>query len=358
LNGTLLVQDSTITGNSSASTSVAVGMGGGGIALATITTTAGATPTVTLQNSIVAENTSANGRPDISAANSTGTVTVAVNANFSLIGVADAGFTLSGTSGNNLTGTLAAPLSPMLGALGNNGGPTQTRLPDPGSPVVNAGSNALIPAGVTTDQRGPGFPRVSGPAVDIGSVERAVAVPPTVANAVFNFLTSQSVVVTFSEPVNFPAGLPAAFNVRNLTTSTNVPFNAVQNGPNMVTLTPTGSPAIFPDGNYEVTVVAANVQNASGTPMAADFVSSFFFLNGDANRDRRVNLADFNVLAANFGQSPRDFTQGDFDYSGNVNLSDFNILASRFGAMVAAAADDFARDVDDEDADDLSGLLG
>ena len=44
--------------------------------------------------------------------------------------------------------------------------------------------------------------------------------------------------------------------------------------------------------------------------------------------------SDFNVLAANFGQSPRDFTQGDFNYDGTVNLDDFNILASRFGTVV------------------------
>ena len=61
----------------------------------------------------------------------------------------------------------------------------------------------------------------------------------------------------------------------------------------------------------------------------------FDFLNGDANRDQRVNLADFNVLAANFGQSGRNFSQGDFTYDGIVNLSDFNILAARFGQVVA-----------------------
>jgi hypothetical protein len=66
-------------------------------------------------------------------------------------------------------------------------------------------------------------------------------------------------------------------------------------------------------------------------------VLSFRFLQGDANNDGRVNLDDFNILAANFGQSPRDFTQGDFDYSGNVNLNDFNILASRFGSSLSVA---------------------
>ena len=51
-----------------------------------------------------------------------------------------------------------------------------------------------------------------------------------------------------------------------------------------------------------------------------------------------TNLAAFNTLAANFGQSPRDFAQGDFNYDGTVNLSDFNILASRFGRVLGPPA--------------------
>ncbi len=41
--------------------------------------------------------------------------------------------------------------------------------PLPGSPAIDHGSNALIPAGTTTDQRG--FSRIVNGTVDIGSVE-------------------------------------------------------------------------------------------------------------------------------------------------------------------------------------------
>jgi len=41
----------------------------------------------------------------------------------------------------------------------------------PGSPAIDAGSNALIPGGVTTDQRGAGFPRIVNVVVDIGAFE-------------------------------------------------------------------------------------------------------------------------------------------------------------------------------------------
>ena len=48
-----------------------------------------------------------------------------------------------------------------------------------------------------------------------------------------------------------------------------------------------------------------------------------------------VNLGDFNRLAANFGQSPRRWSQGDFTFDQLVNLADFNRLATNFGMTVA-----------------------
>ena len=91
---------------------------------------------------------------------------------------------------------------------------------------------------------------------------------------------------------------------------------------------------MLPRGRYRATLLAAGVTTPQGAALAADHVLNFLFQPGDANNDGRVNLNDFNVLAANFGQSPRDFTQGDFNYDGIVNLNDFNILAAQFGVTV------------------------
>ncbi len=55
---------------------------------------------------------------------------------------------------------------PLLGPLQDNGGFTQTHLPAPGSPAIDAGDPANCSG---TDQRG--VPRPQGPRCDIGSVE-------------------------------------------------------------------------------------------------------------------------------------------------------------------------------------------
>jgi len=58
-------------------------------------------------------------------------------------------------------------------------------------------------------------------------------------------------------------------------------------------------------------------------------------LYGDANLDGKVDTIDFNLLAANFGQSGKSWFNGDFDYSGTVNTIDFNLLASNFSLTLA-----------------------
>src|SRR5205823_2789943 len=56
-----------------------------------------------------------------------------------------------------------------LGANQNNGGVTRTQALLPGSIAIDGGNDALVPAGITTDQRGPGFKRISGAHVDVGA---------------------------------------------------------------------------------------------------------------------------------------------------------------------------------------------
>jgi hypothetical protein len=78
------------------------------------------------------------------------------------------GFTNAGKGDNQAAGN-----DPLLGALGDNGGPTPTQLPVLSSPLVNAipvaSCQADSAAGVTVDQRG--IARPQGAGCDIGSVE-------------------------------------------------------------------------------------------------------------------------------------------------------------------------------------------
>jgi len=86
------------------------------------------------------------------------------------------------------------------------------------------------------------------------------------------------------------------------------------------------------DGNYTVKVKASGVSGPGG-PMAADYTFGFFFLIADANRDRKVDTLDFNLLAANFGGSSKIFSQGNFNYdvAGLVDSEDFNLFISQYG---------------------------
>ncbi|MCB1767197.1 MAG: DUF642 domain-containing protein [Candidatus Competibacteraceae bacterium] len=116
---------------------------------------------LTLHNSIVAGNTALNG-PEVYGDSSTESTSNLFGEN-GVSGVQ--GLTPSATE------VIAGPLSSVIGPLADNGGPTQTHALVAGSPALDAGNNGLIPSGVTTDQRGDGFPRIVGGTVDIGAVE-------------------------------------------------------------------------------------------------------------------------------------------------------------------------------------------
>ena len=123
-------------------------------------------PTLTLESSVVFNPL---GVRDIGKDVTTMPGALAVPSNNSIVGrLCDSScgagaLTLSGT-GNQVG------VDPLLGPLADNGGPTLTRLPQFGSPAVGTGNNAL---GLTTDQRGAGFPRTIGATTDAGATEYA-----------------------------------------------------------------------------------------------------------------------------------------------------------------------------------------
>jgi predicted outer membrane repeat protein len=82
-----------------------------------------------------------------------------------------------GTCGFTFDSFTRDNVPPLLGPLANNGGPTQTHLPLPGSPAIDHGTNSGAPA---TDQRG--VHRSQGSGFDVGAVEVAPNDVPKLAN--------------------------------------------------------------------------------------------------------------------------------------------------------------------------------
>lgn len=120
-----------------------------------------ASSTLTLQSSIIADNTAGamNTPSDLSLAQG-------------FLAGADNLVMASSISDPNV---ITVTADPKLGPLQFNGGPTRTHALLRGSPALGVGNDNLISLGITTDQRGLGYPRTTGTGgnitTDIGAVE-------------------------------------------------------------------------------------------------------------------------------------------------------------------------------------------
>jgi hypothetical protein len=184
VNGTARITNSTFSGNTSNTTGGggALNVNGSSVILTNVTISGNNAPNngggihrgstnvnFFMRNSIVAGNNGSAASPDFTN---------------SAAGNSSQGNNIIGVTGTS-TGWVASDLlntNPLLGPLADNGGPTQTFLPQAGSPAIEGGQNCVLdstcpannpPANVTTDQRG--VARPAGPLVDIGSVEVAAA---------------------------------------------------------------------------------------------------------------------------------------------------------------------------------------
>jgi hypothetical protein len=254
--GSFTVSNTTITANTAGSAG-----GGGGVR------TSGGGATLNFESTIIAGNsTSSSASPDFQATN--------VKADTSVIGVANSGITsLTGTGSQ--TGTVATPLNPQLGPLADNGGPTFTNLPSVSSPAFTKGSNS---AGLVYDQRGPGYLRNVGGAVDVGAVQVLHVIPGatmtalgpiTVASA-----TPNTVVVTYTDDQGIQV---ATIKTSNITITgpggslpiTNVSVDVNSDGtPRVATYTfnpPAGLWTNAANGSYSVSMNANEVADIDAT---------------------------------------------------------------------------------------------
>ncbi len=187
---TLIVANSTISGNTATSATHGGGIFNFGEPTLTNCTVFGNSSGIengsgtiaTLHNTIVAGNSKDVG----------GTFSAASSHN--IIGVID-GSSNFDLDARTQFGTAGSPLDPMLGSLDDNGGPTLTHALLPGSPAIDAGSNDRAnDAGLTSDQRGPGFERFTDcdadgtSTVNIGAYENQGTVPAEIRGGIWNDL--------------------------------------------------------------------------------------------------------------------------------------------------------------------------
>jgi predicted outer membrane repeat protein len=120
-----------------------------------------------VQNSIIAGNLSPTSAVDIGGSRAF----TSLGHNLIGSGVGGTGFT-DGVNGD-LVGTTGSLRDPLLGPLQDNGGPTYTHVPLPGSPAIDAGDDTDAPAtdqtGIPRPQDGDGDGTAT---VDMGAVER------------------------------------------------------------------------------------------------------------------------------------------------------------------------------------------
>lgn len=324
-NGTLTVRNSTITNNKSTA-----GSGGG------IGRFSGA-GTITLESTIVSGNMAAAGGPDLYTAGT-------VNSKVSLIG------NISGVTTFNPDAftLLSLGKSPLLGALADNGGPTQTHALLSNSPAINNGANPQL---LATDQRGRNRAVDN---IDIGAFELQPGAKVT--SVVVNDGATQrsrvtSVDVTFDQHVIFLGNAVNAFQLKRQNDGKLPAMSAHVDDTGsgtVVELTFSGTTAVdfgsLADGRYTLTVIANQIgadgldgtgpaTNGDDHVLVGDTINDpkLFRLFGDANGDGTVSSNDFAQLRMVFGLAGSIF---DFDDDGQTNSNDFAEFRKRFGLAI------------------------
>ncbi len=132
--------------------------------------------------------------------------------------------------------------------------------------------------------------------------------------------------ITFSAAVTLPPTPASAFTL--IGPSGAVAVNVTQSAGNSVATLATGN---LPDGKYTLTIIAAQVTDAFGQSLAANFALNFHRFFGDSDGDGTVAANDFIQFRLALGGNNPIF---DFDGDGSVAASDFIQFRLRFGGSI------------------------
>jgi CSLREA domain-containing protein len=176
--GGVTITNSTISGNSASFAGGGIHTDSGGVTITNSTISGNGAggggginngdTVVTARSTIIALNLTATTGPDVNGA--------LTSQGFNLIGN-NSGATIFTPRRSDQIGTAGSPIDPLLGPLQDNGGPTFTHALLLRSPAIDQGTSN----GLTTDQRGAGFPRTfdvprirnvrGGDGTDVGAFE-------------------------------------------------------------------------------------------------------------------------------------------------------------------------------------------
>jgi hypothetical protein len=412
--GTVVITDTTVSGNCGSYDGGGISMEAGSLSVYSSTVTDNrvtgsgypdgetggiflhADASAVLHDSIVARNYKDNGATP---ADLCGAFNTASSYNLIGLGRDSTGLT-NGVNGNQV-GSTGSPINPLLGSLGDHGGPTATHVPLAGSLAIDRGRNV---GGAGADQRG--RPRIcdspaianatGGDACDIGAVE--VQAPRVAGVFVRGSAWSQGVLDELGSPFGYqvPTGDRAQLDCLSWSNIDRVSIrftDAITATQNSLTVSSTaGAPAVVgytydaasftgtwtlgrPSGMEAVQLHLADtvtggeigwpldgewadcVSTISGNAVAGGgFDFSAHVLPGDTNEDATVDCLDYLALKLGFGPGGSPAARkADFDGDGDVDRADYLTIKANFGQVLNCALEFDGQDCVNLPAETLNG---
>lgn len=227
----------------------------------------------------------------------------------------------------------------MLGPLANNGGSTQTHLPQADSPAIDNGTSSGAPS---TDQRE--VTRPQGAAFDVGSVEvvptptpTPTQTPPPSVTATRTATPTRTATSTLTPPAASAAATPSATPTRSGTPLPTTPptasrtatksatsaasATATPTAPRTATSTSTATPSPSPTPTITVTPTAIGIHTP--TPTAEP-------CGGDCGHDGEVTINEL-LLLVNVALEQAQVSEcsaGDGDRNGAITIDELLVAVS------------------------------
>ena len=237
---------------------------------------------------------------------------------------------------DNFAAGIASNQDPQLTNLAQNGGPTPTFGLRAGSPALDAGANLL---GLTSDQRGAGFPRSVGSSIDIGAFEYGNSFAPRVLSIIRDNSPSSPAQTTNAAIVGFI--VQYSQDLTGVTVNDFALAGSGVNGATIQSVTPIGGSA----SNYLVTVATGadgslglnqaqpgTAANASGDKVQGTYQGEYFNIDRTQPSVVGINLVNANPTNATTVQFSVVFSK---DLTGQPTPANFSLPGSGVSGVIS-----------------------